>query len=411
MKNIARKNRMHIRHWSLLLASCALLFFACGSAQRSEGGGYASRSAAYPASEMEGAAGMADSASSSSPGAPYRKEKSDESTADTTPGKDSRMVIYSAEYRMQVESVRETVERVKEMTVRFGGFIESLNTSDSYKYARLVARIPVAKFDEALDAADKLGVVEQKTVSASDVTMQFRDMALRVDTSKKIRDRLYDLLKRAKEPSDKAEILREISRLTTEIDNITTQMNYLKSKSEFSTLSLELKAIVRDTSKVYIASPFAWIASLSPFRRSIIHGHDGDLLYDAPKGFFNYEKTFFRADSSVQDLFVNSDGSVKVRVGLVDNYPKADQKFWNEALLLDFENRKYSIKAKKRYEAKKSIILDSCLITLSGRDVYFVAFGVKEKKIIIIETYGKDEKSFESNRQAIESIITSVGYD
>lgn len=343
----------------------------------------------------------------------FRRDESvpKETKAKEKAAAESRMVIYGAEYRLQVESVQKTLESVKEMTGRFGGFIESINTSDSYKYAKIVTRIPVAKFDDALNEADRLGVVEHKTVSASDVTMQFNDMALRVDTSKKIRDRLYELLKRAVKPSDKAEILREISRLTTEIDNIAAQMNYLKSRADFSTLSMELKAIVRDTSKVYIASPFPWIASLSPYRRSIVHGRDGDLTYEPLKGFFNYEKSYFASGSTFQDLFVNSEGTVRIKLGLLDNYPRADQKFWNEALKIDFENRKYAVKSAIHHEAKKGIVFDAHIINLPGKDVYLVAVGVKEDKIIVIEAYGKDEKSFEGSRQAIESFIKSVGYE
>ncbi len=396
--------------FSLLFALLLFTSFMCGSGQRSEGGGhYAARTQPKtPASEIERASGKAyygDDAPSSPPKTAdtQRKKSHDEAT--------SRMVIYGADYRIQVESVQKSLERVKDMTGRFGGFIESINTSDSYKYAKIVTRIPVAKFDDALEEADRLGIVEHKTVSASDVTMQFNDMALRVDTSKKIRERLYELLKRASKPSDKAEILREISRLTTEIDNITAQMNYLKSRAEYSTLSLELKAIVRDTSRVYIASPFAWIASLSPFSRSIVHGRDSDLTYEPPKGFFNHEKYYFASGSSYQNLFANPDGTVMIKLGLVDNYPRADQKFWNEALKIDFENRKYNIKAVMRYEAKKGIAFDASFIQLSGKDVYLVAIGVKEDKIIVVEAYGKDEKSFESCKKAIESFITSVGYE
>lgn len=405
--NHINSNRLFI---FVLIFSLALSFIYCGSARSSEGGGYAARTMPKaPASESDAAAGMADYGKSGF--AARSDEDSSKITKERKSETDARMVIYGADYRLRVESVQKTVESIKEMTARFGGFIESLNTSDSYKYAKIVTRIPVVKFDEALDATDKLGIVEQKTVSASDVTMEFNDMALRVDTSKKIRERLYELLKRASKPSDKAEILREISRLTTEIDNISAQMNYLKSKADFSTLSIELKAIVHDTSKVYIASPFAWIALLSPYRRSIENTRDGDLSYEIPKGFFNYEKSFFEKYTSATDLFVNSDGTVKLRVGIVDNYPRADQKFWNDALKIDFENRKYAVKSTTRYEAKKGMAFDACTIHLAGKDVYMVAVGVKEDNIIVIEAYGRDEKSFESNKQVIESFIKSVEYE
>lgn len=211
-----------------------------------------------------------------------RRDESGENDAPAPRPAAARMVVYTAGYRIGVESVRQTIDRVKEMTVRHGGFIESIHTSDSYMAAKIVARVPVAKFNDALEETEKLGRVEHKTVSATDVTMQFSDVTLRIDTAKKVRDRLYELLRRVEKSREKVDILREIARLTTEIDNMTAEREHLQSRASFSTLTLNLRALVRDIARRYIASPFGWIAGISHQRRSIVHGSDGDLRYESP---------------------------------------------------------------------------------------------------------------------------------
>ncbi len=395
----------------VMLSLCALWCSGMAPLSAPTGRDYGGRSAPRsPASEMEGAAGMSDDGST-------LREREEDRSADAPAEKgqagerqSQRMVIYGAEYRIGVESVRQTVERVKDMTARHGGFIESISTSDSYMAARIVARVPVAKFNDALDDVDRLGTVERKTVSASDVTMQFNDVTLRIDTAKRVRERLYELLRRVEKSAEKVEILREIARLTTEIDNMTAEMNHLRSRATFSTLSMELRALVRDVSRRYIASPFPWIAGLSNARRSIVHDRDGDLSYEKVPGFFDFEKDFFRRNSGSPHLLVNPDSTVRLRLGVTMNYPPADQKFWEEALKLDFENRMLRVKREDAVTAKGGLIFNRRVISLAGGDYYTVAFAVKGEKIIVFESWVKDEKTLGESSGLVENFIKSVGY-
>ncbi|MCX7680248.1 MAG: DUF4349 domain-containing protein [Spirochaetes bacterium] len=384
--------------------------FYCGSAERRE----EASSLIQKIPPHTGSDSTPASAQEETKGIPFRSDDISEPNIPnekTQPITDNRLVIYSAEYRIRVESVEKALQSVNETTRRLGGFIESLTASDSYKYAKVIARVPAAKFEEALDANEKLGNVEHKTISASDVTMQYNDIALRISTSKKIRDRLYALLQKASKPSEKAEILQEIARLTTEIDNLTAQINYLKSKVDFSTISLELFALVREITGHYMASPFLWIASLNPYRRSIFHNRDGNLRYETPEGFFSYEDVYFKEYSNLQDLFVSPETNVKVKVGVVENYPKASQKFWKEAVDIDFANRRYEIKERKHYQTAGSLYFDSFAIELPAKDIYMLAFSVINDKIIVVEAYAKDESSFSENRLRVERFIASIRYD
>jgi len=394
----------------LLLLAVLVADFACAGASRLGGQSAPSRPGRYsddaPASEIEGAAGMSDY------GARRDRERAEESGEEQAAQKQpaERMVVYSADYRLGVESVRKTIESVKDMTVRHGGFIESINTSDSYRAAKIVARVPVAKFNESLDEVDRLGTVERKTVSASDVTMQFQDTVLRVETARKVRERLHELLKRVEKAGDKVDILREMARITAEIDNMTAEMEYLRSRAAFSTLALDLRALVRDVARRYIASPFRWIAGLDPVRRSIVHGSDGDLVFEAPPGYFNFTKDYFRTSGHSQNLIVNSTDTVRMRLGVTDNYPRADQKFWVEAVKIDFENRMYEVKKADTVQAR-GVVFNRFLVGLPAGEFYTVAFAVKDKKIIVFECHVKDEKTLGESGPAVEGFIKSVGYD
>ena len=384
---------------SLILLSCA------GGTERRTGFGGQIQAPAKYSDKFEGAAGMTDE--------PADVRDDEDSAGETGKKADDspRMVVYSADYRIMVESVKQTVDRVNDMTRRLGGFIEAMDTSDSYRAAKITARIPVLKFNEALDETDSLGRVDNKSVSASDVTMRFTDVSLRVDTARKVRDRLYELLRRVEKSNEKVEILREIARITTSIDNMTAEMEHLKSRASFSTITMNLKAIVRDISRRYIASPFKWIAALHPAARSIVHGRDGDLEYTAPPGFFNMEKDFFTSRSSVRYLFTKPDESAGMRLGVVENYPMADRKFWNEAIKIDFENRMYSIKSSDTITSRSGLEFDRYEIGLAGGNVYIVAFAVKDRNIVVFESLFRNGKSYSESTESMNSLLKSLGYD
>jgi hypothetical protein len=61
-----------------------------------------------------------------------------------------RLVIYVAEFSLVVRSVRRSMDGINTIVSRFDGFIESTVTSDSYRYAKVVIRVPVKNFEDAI---------------------------------------------------------------------------------------------------------------------------------------------------------------------------------------------------------------------------------------------------------------------
>jgi hypothetical protein len=395
----------------LLLLGIIAVYTAC--AGRSIGGAPSERSsrnyyrapAAVEESRREAAGGMrrysgtADRDSAAMDDAPATEKKNEAQ---------QRMVIYDGKYRIIVESVKNTVKDVEGIVERYNGFLQAVNTSDSYRRATIILRIPVDSFDAATKDVEKLGTVLHKEVSASDVTMQFHDVSLRLKTAEKVRERLYQLLKRVDKVKERVKVLREIARLNTTIDSFTAQINYLRDRATLSTIALDLEAIVRDTARQYISSPFKWIAQLSPGQRSIFD-IDAGIYYAAPKGFFMLKDEFF--DRRGQYLFQNPSRTVSMRIGTVENYPPADRKFWNEAFAIDLENRKYKVAERHAVEGKKGLKFDAYRIRLSDSSSYIAAFGMADKQIIIFEARIDNDELYKNNREAIDKFLSTVGYE
>src|SRR6056297_2096299 len=174
-----------------------------------------------PASRMKKMNGRAEGEMPRDTSAPGEKEDA--------PGQ--RMIIYNAELDLEVDRIKDTLEIIERKTKKYEGFIESVVTSDTYKKATVVVRVPVADFERAVDELAKTGTVTGRKVSASDITMEFQDITLRLQTNKKIRERLYLLLKNTKDPKQKVKILREIEKLDKKIETLRATIEYLRSKA------------------------------------------------------------------------------------------------------------------------------------------------------------------------------------
>jgi uncharacterized protein DUF4349 len=313
--------------------------------------------------------------------------------------KKKRLIIYKASYSIIVESVGDAVNSIEDIVKKYKGFIESSITSDSYRYAKIIIKVPVKDFESTLKRVSNLGEITNREVSASDVTDEFRDVSLRIDTAKKVRGRLYKLLKVTKKVSERVKILREIERLSSKIESLLVRLTYLKNRSTYSTIILQLKAKIRQVVSGYLPSHFPWIASLSMNKRSI-YKDEKSIEYEKPDGFYFQEKRYY--DEKNNSYLFRTPGSIaRIRHGVVKNYPPAKIKFWEEAFELEIKNRKYKVISRKKIKSREGVTFIKYVMNPIGSFKYIVAFAATEDYIVIIE--GK-HSSIKSNKKYIDSI-------
>jgi hypothetical protein len=180
------------------------------------------------------------------------------------PAAKKRMVHYNGFVRLKVTSPRETMEQAVAIAERAGGYVEA--SSDT----TLTLRIPAEKIRPVFADVQKLGDVLARSLTAHDVTDAFTAMELRLSTYRASRDRLVTLLGRARNEAEKLELLREIKRLTEEIDQLELRIQTLVKLASFSRLTLECVPRQAHTAGApeEIAA-FRWIRDLSPFRRDV----------------------------------------------------------------------------------------------------------------------------------------------
>lgn len=230
-----------------------------------------------------------------------------------------RMVHYDGWARLRVTRTQDLLDSVATLAEELGGKVESLY-SDT-----VVVAVPVARFEEAFQRVLALGDVLDKSITATDITEAFTAVELRLRTAEATRTRLQALLARAEEEQEKLQLLREIARLTEEIDLMKSQVELLASLASYSRITVQAVPRQAVSTRTNQEEPWGlgWIQQLSAFRQGV--AAQGKLLaLEVPEGFVALDlKKRFVAESA--------DGAV-IRSGRFENVPAGDTDFWMAAV-------------------------------------------------------------------------------
>ncbi|MDH4190584.1 MAG: DUF4349 domain-containing protein, partial [Betaproteobacteria bacterium] len=146
-----------------------------------------------------------------------------------------RRVHYEGTIKLRATQPQRVLEQASDWVREAGGYVESLTAQ------RVILQIPAARFRPLYDRLLGLGEVLDKSLSARDVTEEFLDVELRLAQAKATRDRLLALVQKTDDRKEKLRLLREVERLSTEIELLETQMARLRSLIEYSRLTLNVE--------------------------------------------------------------------------------------------------------------------------------------------------------------------------
>lgn len=230
-------------------AALLTLFLAAGVTACSAGGGGGDASSTMDAKEgvAEGLAGGAtrdESAPESAPGALNRTLVQ------------TRAVIKTGEIATTSKDLDEVRQEVDRLLFGFGGVLAGEQTSHDddgkIESSTLILRVPVAKFDAAMDAMEKLGRMKTSESTSKDVTTEVIDVNERVETTQDSLDRLQGFLRTSQNIDDLIRFEREITTREAQLQSLTAQQAYLSDQTSMSTITLYLS-----TAKAYIEPPGA----------------------------------------------------------------------------------------------------------------------------------------------------------
>jgi hypothetical protein len=157
----------------------------------------------------------------------------------------SNIDIETKEYDIAESSIRTTVTKM-------GGYIENTNSysySSSQRNSFYKVRIPVTNYREFLNAVCEVGSVTYQSENIEDVTTQYLDVEARLKSLNEKMERLQILKAEAKDLDQLLRIEDQIGETQYQLENYTSQLNYLQNRVSYCTIEINLNEVEVYTEK------------------------------------------------------------------------------------------------------------------------------------------------------------------
>ena len=231
----------------LILAACSTFQSAARQSQaeqpyglNSPGLGGAVPAPAAPALPFQQSSDAAKSAVQNSAGV----------TTENSAASAARLVIQTANLSIVVKDVNAHVQSIQDMAKAMGGFVVSVNVSQTYAsngvqvpQAQVVVRVPQDKLDEALKQI-KINVVDvqNETSSGVDVTDQYIDLQSRLTAKEAAADTLTKIMQNATKTEDVLAVYTQLEQIDSDIEVLKGQIKYTEQSAALSSVSVNIIA-------------------------------------------------------------------------------------------------------------------------------------------------------------------------
>jgi hypothetical protein len=158
-----------------------------------------------------------------------------------------KKIIRTAHITARVTDSKKFSAFLKEKIKQQGGYISSEEQTQSGDRisSTVVLKVPVDRFDETLRTLEQeAGFLDEKRITAEDVTKEYVDVRSRLETKKQMRIRYLELLKQARSMEEILQVQAEINRIQEELESVTARMNYLATEAAMSTINLTFYQVV-----------------------------------------------------------------------------------------------------------------------------------------------------------------------
>jgi Domain of unknown function (DUF4349) len=156
----------------------------------------------------------------------------------------TRLIVRTGQAVIEVDSLEPAIAELRRIAQRVGGFVADATVQsgrNQLRSATLQLKVPTAGFDDLTLALRPLGRLQSVNVSAEDVSEEFVDVTARVANSRRLEDRLVELLRtRTGRLQDVLTVEHELAQVREEIERMEGRLRFLKASAQLSTLAVSL---------------------------------------------------------------------------------------------------------------------------------------------------------------------------
>lgn len=154
-----------------------------------------------------------------------------------------RKIITTSSLSMQVKSVRDTMENIKDKVKALNGYVVNtyVTTPEFGESGYIQVRIPQEKMDETLKLFRSMAIkVVSENISGNDITDQYIDIQERIGRLEKTKGRFEEILSQAVKIEEILNVEREITNLQNQIDSYKGQLIYMDGASSTTLITINL---------------------------------------------------------------------------------------------------------------------------------------------------------------------------
>jgi hypothetical protein len=227
----------------VLLSFVALIVVACGAASMGAGGAPAPAAGGQDnvgGANAEGPAGLP--AASAAPAAPggANVQPGDQAGGDAAAFQDGAKIIRNGSMQLEVADVPKALASARSSILGVGGYIGASQQSrtDDEVIATVEYRIPVDRWEDALDALRRLGTEVGEQTDSADVTGQIIDLDARIRNLRASESALVAYLEKSTQLNDMLEIESRLTNVRSQIEQLSAQKASLDDRVAYATLAV-----------------------------------------------------------------------------------------------------------------------------------------------------------------------------
>ena len=168
-------------------------------------------------------------------------------TASTAPQAE-RLVIKNATLSIVVDDATATVNNITKMAEEMGGFVVSLNTSQTLassnkkvQSAKMVVRVPAEKLNDALAQIKKTSVeVVSENISGQDVTSEYTDLKSQLTNLERAEKQMQTFLDQTKNTDETLKVYNQLVSTRQQIETVKGRMKYYEQSAALSAITLTI---------------------------------------------------------------------------------------------------------------------------------------------------------------------------
>ena len=238
-----------------LLASVFMTFAGCsGSGSSTPQNATRTEMAAGTAQQAARDNGQAADKSTAAAGTASQAQAASSPETGAAAALSNQKIIERLSYQIETTQFDSSVSRINTLCTQLGGYMQTssvggvgIQTQGTLRSASFTLRVPQEKLAQFRGSAGSIGNVLNYSSSSENISEQYYDTEARLKSLRTEQGRLLELMKKSGSMTDLVALEKALADVNYQIEQLTGTLRQYDSLISFSTVSIQLDEVVRQT--------------------------------------------------------------------------------------------------------------------------------------------------------------------